>query len=55
MNTFETFDWIEQVAQMAYGTLMLHPGQEQISTSLRDKHFLRKHGKDAYYGQENGE
>ncbi|UCD38455.1 MAG: L-ribulose-5-phosphate 4-epimerase [Fidelibacterota bacterium] len=46
---------LEQVAEMAYGTLMLNPGQGQISAALQAKHFLRKHGKDAYYGQENGE
>jgi L-ribulose-5-phosphate 4-epimerase len=44
---------LEQVAQLAYGTLMLHQDQGEISASLRDKHFLRKHGKDAYYGQEH--
>jgi L-ribulose-5-phosphate 4-epimerase len=47
---------LEQVAQMAwvserlrvlYGTSLLRP----ISKELQDKHFLRKHGKDAYYGQ----
>jgi L-ribulose-5-phosphate 4-epimerase len=46
---------LEQVAQMAYGTLVLHPDQRQISSLLRDKHFQRKHGRDAYYGQEIGE
>lgn len=46
---------LEQVAQMAYGTLVLHPDQRQISSLLRDTHFQRKHGKDAYYGQEIGE
>jgi L-ribulose-5-phosphate 4-epimerase len=54
-NAVEHAVILEQVAQMAYGTLMLHPGQGEISTPLRDKHFLRKHGKNAYYGQENGE
>ena len=46
---------LEQVARMAAGTLLLNPGQKEISTALRDKHFLRKHGRDAYYGQENQE
>lgn len=54
-NAVEHAVILEQVAKMAYGTLILNPGQGQISTSLHDKHFLRKHGKDAYYGQENGE
>ena len=46
---------LEQVAELACGTLILNPDKEQISASLHAKHFLRKHGKDAYYGQENGE
>jgi L-ribulose-5-phosphate 4-epimerase len=46
---------LEQVAQMAAGALLLNPKQGEISTALRDKHFLRKHGGDAYYGQENQE
>lgn len=43
---------LEQVAQMAALTEMLSPEVGSISPVLRDKHFLRKHGKDAYYGQE---
>ena len=44
---------LEQVAKMAYATLMLKGGAcEQISQYLLDKHYFRKHGKDAYYGQE---
>ncbi|UCH11742.1 MAG: L-ribulose-5-phosphate 4-epimerase AraD [Fidelibacterota bacterium] len=46
---------LEQVARMAYGTLLLHPGQKEISEPLRDKHFRRKHGREAYYGQEKEE
>jgi L-ribulose-5-phosphate 4-epimerase len=42
---------LEQVAAMALGTIMLNPEQNQISKSLCDKHYLRKHGKNAYYGQ----
>jgi hypothetical protein len=33
-------------------TLMLNPNQQQISKALLNKHYLRKHGEDAYYGQE---
>ncbi len=54
-NAVEHAVILEQVAKMAYGTLMLNPGQGHIPPSLQDKHFLRKHGKDAYYGQENEE
>ena len=42
---------LEEVAKMAYRTENLTPGREPIPQALLDKHFLRKHGKDAYYGQ----
>ena len=42
---------LEQVAATALATIMLNPNQNQISKSLCDKHYLRKHGKNAYYGQ----
>lgn len=42
---------LEEVAKMAYITAMLDPHQKPIKQSLLNKHFLRKHGKDAYYGQ----
>ncbi|MBN1818352.1 MAG: L-ribulose-5-phosphate 4-epimerase [Sedimentisphaerales bacterium] len=42
---------LEEVARMALGTLQVHPEQEPISQALLDKHYLRKHGKNAYYGQ----
>jgi L-ribulose-5-phosphate 4-epimerase len=42
---------LEQIAKMALGTITITPLQEPISQTLLDKHYLRKHGKDAYYGQ----
>lgn len=42
---------LEQVAQMAYHTLMLDPARGDMQQELLDKHYLRKHGKNAYYGQ----
>ncbi len=42
---------LEQVALTATLTESLHPQARSISSQLLDKHFLRKHGKDAYYGQ----
>ena len=42
---------LEQVAKMAMGTLILNPEQNEISRVLLDKHYLRKHGENAYYGQ----
>ena len=42
---------LEQVAAMAMGTLSVNDSQEGISQVLLDKHYLRKHGDNAYYGQ----
>ena len=42
---------MEECAFMDYHALMLEPDLTGISDALRDRHFLRKHGKDAYYGQ----
>jgi len=43
---------LEEVAAMALGALSINPRQGAISQALLDKHYLRKHGKAAYYGQE---
>jgi L-ribulose-5-phosphate 4-epimerase len=48
----ETADILEEVARMAYGTLTLNAAAAPLPTALLDKHFLRKHGPAAYYGQE---
>ena len=42
---------LEEVARMAYHTLTLEANAEAIDAALHDKHFLRKHGPNAYYGQ----
>jgi len=42
---------LEYVAKMAFETRLLNPAIGGISNKLLDKHFLRKHGKNAYYGQ----
>ncbi len=42
---------LEEVAKMAFFTEQLSGGKAQIKQSLLDKHYLRKHGKNAYYGQ----
>jgi L-ribulose-5-phosphate 4-epimerase len=42
---------LEQVALMAYGTLLVNARQNGIAQALLDRHYLRKHGQDAYYGQ----
>ncbi len=48
---FETAALLEEIARLAYHTLTLAPRTEGIETVLVDKHFLRKHGDAAYYGQ----
>jgi L-ribulose-5-phosphate 4-epimerase len=45
---------LERVAAMALETLLLNPQNEPIPQYVLDKHYLRKHGKDAYYGQDAG-
>lgn len=45
---------LEQVAAMALGTLQLAPEQGPIAAHILDKHFSRKHGPKAYYGQGGG-
>jgi len=42
---------LEEVAQMAFAALTINPGAAALPEELRDKHFLRKHGPAAYYGQ----
>jgi L-ribulose-5-phosphate 4-epimerase len=42
---------LEEVAKMAAGTIALNSAQSAIKQTLLDKHYLRKHGKNAYYGQ----
>jgi L-ribulose-5-phosphate 4-epimerase len=44
---------LEEIAKMAFYTVMLGK-TEPIDKFLLDKHFNRKHGSDAYYGQEKG-
>ena len=45
---------LEEVAMMAWHTLRIAPDAE-IQQSLLDKHYLRKHGKNAYYGQKENQ
>ncbi|MFC1652784.1 L-ribulose-5-phosphate 4-epimerase AraD [Planctomycetota bacterium] len=42
---------VEEVAKMAFLTYAVNPKSEPVESFLLDKHYLRKHGKDAYYGQ----
>ena len=42
---------LEEVAFMNFHALMLEPGIQPMQQELLDKHYLRKHGANAYYGQ----
>jgi len=42
---------LESVARMAFLTITISAETECISKPLHDRHYLRKHGKNAYYGQ----
>jgi L-ribulose-5-phosphate 4-epimerase len=42
---------LEELAQMAFVTRTLEPSAERLPDRLIRKHFERKHGKNAYYGQ----
>ncbi len=42
---------LEEVAQMGIYSRLLNPSVQPVPQSLLDKHFLRKHGPGAYYGQ----
>ncbi len=42
---------LEEVARVALLTTVLDPTAPALAEHVRDKHFLRKHGPDAYYGQ----
>jgi len=47
----ETAVTLEAVARMALLTLQLDPAATPLADAVRDKHFERKHGPHAYYGQ----
>lgn len=42
---------LEEVAKMATKTELINPRVSTAPDSIRDKHFFRKHGENAYYGQ----
>jgi len=42
---------LEELAKMAMFTLNIDPNTPRLKKPLIDKHYLRKHGKNAYYGQ----
>ena len=44
---------LERIAQMAIGSFQLNPNLTPLPMHLQKKHYQRKHGPDAYYGQKN--
>jgi len=42
---------LEHIAATALGTITINPDKGAVSDALLGKHYLRKHGKNAYYGQ----
>ena len=51
MNAVHNAVVLEEVAFMDYHALQLNPDAGRMQQELLDKHYLRKHGKNAYYGQ----
>ena len=51
MNAVHNAVVMEEIAFMDWHAMMLRPEKAGMQQSLLDKHYLRKHGKNAYYGQ----
>ena len=51
MNAVHNAVVLEELSFMAYHCLQLDPAISPMQQELLDKHYLRKHGKNAYYGQ----
>ena len=52
MNAVHNAVVMEEVAFMDYHAMMLNPVAGSMQQALLDKHYLRKHGKNAYYGND---
>lgn len=44
---------LEELCFMAWHSMQLNPGLKPMQQELLDRHYLRKHGENAYYGQKN--
>jgi L-ribulose-5-phosphate 4-epimerase len=44
---------LERIAQMAIGTFQINPSIKKLPEYILEKHYQRKHGPNAYYGQKN--
>jgi ribulose-5-phosphate 4-epimerase/fuculose-1-phosphate aldolase len=45
---------LEELAELAWGTLLLSPERGAIPAAYQEKHYNRKHGPGAYYGPSSG-
>ena len=52
MNAVHNAVVLEEVAFMNWHTMSMNPTLSPMQQALLDKHYLRKHGKNAYYGQD---
>ena len=52
MQAVENAVALEAVAAIAYRTMLLQPEAAPIDEALLERHFRRKHGPGAYYGQD---
>ena len=55
MNAVHNAVVMEECAFMDFHAMMLNPGRGTMQQALLDKHYLRKHGAGAYYGQDTPE
>ena len=55
MNAVHNAVVMEECAFMDFHAMMLNPGRGSMQQALLDKHYLRKHGAGAYYGQDTPE
>ena len=44
---------LEEICKMAFNTLVINPQSQTLPSYIINKHYMRKHGKNAYYGQNN--
>ena len=51
MNAVHNAVVLEEVSFMDFHAMMLEPNRGSMQQELLDKHYLRKHGANAYYGQ----
>lgn len=54
MNAVHNAVVLEELAFMAWHNIMMNPDIPPMQQELLDKHYLRKHGANAYYGQKKG-